>query len=304
MSRRRASPLPARDGVDATRVVPRSDGSAFDAVRATRALAGVDDAVLLARFAAGEVVDRSGRPLTAAEPVPALAPLYLHRGVGAETPVPFGLEILHVDDDIVVVDKPHFLATMPRGAHVVETALVRLRRLLGEDEVSPAHRLDRLTAGVLLFTRRPEVRRPYQQLFADRRVEKDYRALAHTPPSGLTVPREIADRVEKVRGNRQASVVDGPVNARTRVAAIEPGPSPDRAWYHLVPHTGRTHQLRVHMARLGVPIIDDPLYPVIDDELGSMPERGDFTRPLRLVAHRLAFVDPLTGHRREFVSRR
>ena len=302
--RRRPVPLPARDGVDATRIVPRSDGTAFDALRAATSLADLPDDALLSRFVRGEVVDGSGRVLAADEPVVTRRPLWMYRDLPVETPIPFDLEILHVDDDIVVVDKPHFLATMPRGAHVTETALVRLRRLLGDDAVSPAHRLDRLTAGVLLFTRRPEVRRSYQELFAQGRVEKEYRAIAPEPPDGLSLPCEIANRIEKTAGDLRARVVEGPANARSRIEVVGPRPEAGLAEYRLTPQTGRTHQLRLHMASLGVPIVDDPLYPEVRPDLAALPDAGDFWRPLRLVARRLAFDDPLTGHRREFTSRR
>lgn len=302
--RRRPVPLPARDGVDATRIVPRSDGTAFDALRAASSLADLSDDALLSRFADGEVVGGDGRVLEPAAAVRARQPLWMYRDLPVETPIPFDLEILHADDDIVVVDKPHFLATMPRGAHVGETALVRLRRLLGDDAVSPAHRLDRLTAGVLLFTRRQEVRRAYQELFAQGRVDKEYRAIAPEPPDELSLPCEVANRIEKTAGDLRARVVDGPVNARSRIEVVGAGPRPGLAEYRLTPHTGRTHQLRLHMASLGVPIVDDPLYPEVRPGLAALPDEGDFTRPLRLVARRLAFGDPLTGHRREFVSRR
>ncbi|GAA2057834.1 pseudouridine synthase [Williamsia deligens] len=302
--RRRPVPLPARDGVDATRIVPRVDALAVDALRAAPSLADLGDEAILARFADGEVVDGAGRPLRADDPVPARQPLWMYRDLPVETPVPFELTVLHLDDDIVVVDKPHFLATMPRGAHVSQTALVRLRRLLDDDAVSPAHRLDRLTAGVLLFTRRPEVRRPYQELFADRRVEKEYRALAPSPPDGLSLPCDVADRIEKTAGDLRARVVDGPVNARSRIEVLGPGPEVGTSLYRLLPLTGRTHQLRLHMARLGVPIVDDPLYPDVRPDLAALPDHGDFSRPLRLVAHRLAFDDPITGRRREFTSPR
>lgn len=302
--RRRPVPLPARDGVDATRIVPRADGTAFTVLRAASSLTDLSDDALRGRLAAGEVVDGDGRGLDADTPVRACQPLWMYRDVPTETPIPFDLEILHADRDVVVVDKPHFLATMPRGAHVTETALVRLRRLVGDDAVSPAHRLDRLTAGVLLFTRRREVRRAYQDLFALGRVEKEYRALAPAPPRGLSLPCEVADRIEKTAGDLRARVVDGPVNARSRIEVVGPGPVAGTAEYRLLPLTGRTHQLRLHMARLGVPIVDDPLYPDVRSALAALPDEGDFTRPLRLVARRLAFDDPLTGARREFVSRR
>ncbi|WP_299569012.1 pseudouridine synthase [uncultured Williamsia sp.] len=302
--RRRPVPLPARDGVDATRIVPRADGTAFDALRTASALFDLSDDALRDRFVRGEVLDGDGRALSADETVAARRPLWMYRDLPSETPIPFAIEILHADDDIVVVDKPHFLATMPRGAHVAETALVRLRRLLDDDAVSPAHRLDRLTAGVLLFTRRREVRRAYQELFADGRVEKEYRAIAPEPPPGPTPPWSVADRIEKTAGDLRARVVDGPVNARSRIEVVGPGPEQGAAEYRLLPQTGRTHQLRLHMASLGVPIVDDPLYPEVRPDLAALPDEGDFSRPLRLVAKRLAFDDPLTGHRREFVSRR
>ncbi|MGZ8178154.1 pseudouridine synthase [Williamsia sp. SKLECPSW1] len=302
--RRRPVPLPARDGVDATRIVPREDASAFEALRTASSLADLSDAALIRRLHDGEVVDGDGSPVGADDMVVARRPLWMYRDLPVEAPVPFDLEILHADDDIVVVDKPHFLATMPRGAHVAETALVRLRRLLDDDAVSPAHRLDRLTAGVLLFTRRPQVRRGYQELFALGRVEKEYRAIAPEPPPGLSLPIDVTDRIEKTAGDLRARVVDGPVNARSRIEFAGPGPLPGTAEYRLFPQTGRTHQLRVHMAGLGVPIVDDPLYPDVRPELAALPDDGDFSRPLRLTARRLAFEDPITGHRREFVSRR
>ncbi|MGJ0118978.1 pseudouridine synthase [Williamsia sp. MIQD14] len=302
MPRRRPRPLPARAGVDATRVVPRTAGRAFDAVRAARAPAEIDDAALMARFDGGEVVDRSGRAVAADETVPALLPLYLYRDLPLEVPVPFELEILHLDDDIVVVDKPHFLSTMPRGGHVTETALVRLRRLLDDDAVSPAHRLDRLTAGVLLFTLRPEVRGAYQRLFAERRVHKVYRAVA--PPPRVAMPVEIADHIVKDATDLRARVVAGEVNARSRIEVAGEASAEGLVDYRLTPITGRTHQLRVHMAGLGTPIVGDPLYPEIDDDLAARPTRGDFSRPLRLVAAELTFDDPLTGRTRTFTTDR
>ncbi|AZG47343.1 tRNA pseudouridine synthase C [Gordonia insulae] len=227
--------------------------------------------------------------------------MYLYRDLPDEPPIPFDLPILHADEHIVVVDKPHFLATMPRGRHVTQTALVRLRRELGTDLVSPAHRLDRLTAGVLLFTLRPEVRAAYQSLFADRLAVKEYRALAPVR-TDLSTTTRVADRIEKTAGDLRACVVDGEVNAISDITLAE---ETDRGGiYHLRPHTGRTHQLRMHMASLGVGIVGDPLYPDVRPDLAERPDRGDFSRPLRLIAHSLAFDDPLTGEPRRFMSGR
>lgn len=245
-----------------------------------------------AKVLAGEVFSADGTPYDAATVLPAGARVYLYRDLPDEVPVPFDVPVLHRDDDVVVVDKPHFLATMPRGAHVVQTALVRLRRSLDLPELSPAHRLDRLTAGVLLFTVRREVRGAYQTMFARGEVHKTYLARAGVDPA-RTFPVTVRSRIVKQRSRLQAFEEDGEPNAETVVEHLGDG------LYRLTPHTGRTHQLRVHMASLGLPIVDDPLYPRVVEVAA-----GDFSRPLRLLAHTLAFDDPLTGRPRTFTSAR
>lgn len=242
---------------------------------------------------AQEVVDAAGTPVDDATVLPAGASVYLYRELPDEVPVPFDVPVLYRDDDIVVVDKPHFLATMPRGRHVAQTALVRLRRELDLPELSPAHRLDRLTAGVLLFTARRPVRGAYQTLFARGLVRKTYLARAAVDPA-VALPRVVRSRIVKRRGVLQAGCEPGVANAETVVELL----SPDGV-YRLTPRTGRTHQLRVHMASLGLPIAGDPLYPQVIDVAAD-----DFSTPLGLLAQRIAFDDPLTGRPREFVSRR
>ncbi|CDO87291.1 pseudouridine synthase [Mycobacterium triplex] len=282
----RPAPLPVRDGLGPARV---------------RLHGGPVLAELTARFGeqarakvlAGEVVDADGVVIDAATVLPTGASVYLYRDLPDEVPVPFDIPVLYRDDDIVVVDKPHFLATMPRGSHVAQTALVRLRNELDLPELSPAHRLDRLTAGVLLFTARREVRGAYQMLFARGLVHKTYVAAAALNPA-LELPRVVRSRIIKRRGHLQAVVEPGEPNAETLVELV----SPD-GLYRLTPRTGRTHQLRVHMASLGLPIIGDPLYPNVIE----MPA-DDFSTPLRLLAQRIEFDDPIAGSRRTFVSRR
>jgi tRNA pseudouridine32 synthase/23S rRNA pseudouridine746 synthase len=250
-------------------------------------------AVARAKVLAGEVVDADGVAVDAATVLPRGSSVYLYRELPDEVPVPFDIPVLHQDDAIVVVDKPHFLATMPRGRHVAQTALVRLRRDLGVPELSPAHRLDRLTAGVLLFTTRRELRGAYQTLFARGLVSKTYLARAAVDPD-LVFPRLVRSRIVKRRGNLQAVCESGEPNAETLVELIAPD-----GLYRLTPRTGRTHQLRVHMASLGIPIAGDPLYPKV-----LQVRDDDFSTPLALLAQRIEFDDPSTGSRREFTSRR
>ncbi|MFW0793472.1 pseudouridine synthase [Gordonia sp. CPCC 205515] len=272
-----------------------------DCLLDTRSLVGLTRADLDNRAAHGEIVDADGRPVALDDPARLNASVFLYRDLPDEPHIPFDLPILYRDDAIVVVDKPHFLATMPRGRHVTETALVRLRRDLGNDLIAPAHRLDRLTAGVLLFTVRPDVRAAYQDLFAHRRARKTYRALAPVRPD-LTTPVTISNRIEKTAGDLRARVVDGEVNAISTITLLEDTAA--GGVYDLRPETGRTHQLRMHMAELGIGIVGDPLYPDIRPHLAERPDHGDFREPLRLVAYSLSFDDPLTGQAREFVSGR
>jgi tRNA pseudouridine32 synthase/23S rRNA pseudouridine746 synthase len=282
----RPAPLPPRDGLGPARL--RVRGGALGVELLTRF--GPDVA---AKAIAGEVVDQHGAVLDPATVLPAGASVYLYRDLRDEVPVPFDIPVLHRDEDIVVVDKPHFLATMPRGRHIAQTALVRLRRELDLPELSPAHRLDRLTAGVLLFTTRREVRGAYQTLFARAAVNKTYVARAPVNPD-VALPRVVRSRIIKRRGHLQAVEEAGEPNAETLVELL----SPD-GLYRLTPRSGRTHQLRVHMASLGIAIHADPLYPkvihVADD---------DFSAPLQLLAQRIEFDDPLTRARRSFVSPR
>ena len=291
------SPLPQRDGVDPVRVRLPVFG-AWATVRehlVERLSAG--PGVIDGMLDAGLVVGADGRPVAPdAAYVPGMF-VWFHRELPAEVPVPFPLEVVYRDEHVVVADKPHFLATTPRGSHVTETALARLRRELGVPALGAAHRLDRLTAGLVLFTVRPEERGAYQSLFRDRLVRKEYEAVAPYREA-LELPRTVRSRIEKERGVLAAREVPGEPNAVSRVELAE---QRDRlALYHLLPSTGQTHQLRVHMGALGVPILGDPLYPVVT---GPVPA-GDFRRPLQLLARVLEFTDPVTGHRHSYRSGR
>lgn len=263
-------------------------------VRRLSAAAGAVDGM----FAAGLVVGADGRPVPPDTPYAPGLCLWFHRELPDEVPVPFPLEVVHRDEHIVVVDKPHFLATTPRGSHVTQTALARLRRELGVPGLGAAHRLDRLTAGLVLFTVRPEERGAYQTLFRDRLVRKEYEAVAPYDPA-LELPRTVRSRIVKERGVLTAREVEGEPNALTRVELAERR-ADGLGRYRLVPGTGQTHQLRVHMNALGVPILGDPLYPEVT---GPVPA-GDFRRPLQLLARTLEFTDPVTGVAHRFSSGR
>lgn len=245
----------------------------------------------------GLIVGADGQPVTVDTAyVPGMF-VWFHREPPDEERVPFALDVVYRDEHIVVADKPHFLATTPRGSHVVETALARLRRDLGIPALGAAHRLDRLTAGLLLFTVRPEERGAYQSLFSEKLVRKEYEALAPCS-TGLALPCTVRSRILKERGVMAAREVEGEPNAVTLVELRDRRDGVGR--YRLTPSTGQTHQLRVHMNALGVPILGDPLYPVVT---GPVPA-GDFRRPLQLLARRLEFTDPVTGHEHRFVSGR
>ncbi len=248
------------------------------------------------RFARGRVQDAQGRALAADMPWQVGLEIRYFREVADEPVIPFVETILHHDAHLLVADKPHFLPTAPAGAFVRETLLARLVERTGNTELVPLHRLDRLTAGLVLFSTRPETRDAYQRLFRERRIEKTYEALAPALPD-LRFPLERHSRLQPGEPFFRMAEVPGEPNARTRVEVIDAhGP----VWrYRLVPESGRKHQLRVHMAALGAPILGDGFYPQLQDR-----PQGEGEPPLQLLAQALAFDDPLTGQRRSFRSAR
>ncbi|MBO0608644.1 pseudouridine synthase [Myceligenerans salitolerans] len=329
-----------RDGLNPTRLVLPHD-------EATVARCPTAYSWLLERFpgdatrlrekvAAGEVVTGRGTPITPETPYEPRGFLFLYRDPPSDEPeIPFEPEILHRDDDLLVVDKPHFLATMPRGRWIRNTVLVRLRAALDLPELSPAHRLDRPTAGVLVLTVRREVRGAYQTLFQERRVRKVYEAVAPLPGHASTSVDDdgrgaagheravtpghgspwsatdligrladgravtVRSRIVKRRGTAPAQEVPGEPNAESRITLVARDEARGLGLYRLEPHTGKTHQLRLHLASLGVPILHDPFWPVLREDVPD-----DFARPLQLLARSVEFRDPLSGAPRRFGSRR
>jgi tRNA pseudouridine32 synthase/23S rRNA pseudouridine746 synthase len=254
----------------------------------------IDRPTWLDRFARGRVLDADGRALGAGAPYRVGAEIRYFREVADEPRVPFAETVLHVDAHLVVADKPHFLPVAPTGGYVRETLLGRLVRGLGNPDLVPLHRIDRLTAGLVLFSANRDSRARYQALFRERRIDKQYLALA-SPLPALVFPHVRRSRLERGEPFFRMREVAGEANSETWLDVVWRG---ERTWcYRLRPVSGRKHQLRVHMAALGAPILDDALYPELREAMAD-----DHARPLRLLAQSLAFDDPLDGRRREFES--
>lgn len=248
------------------------------------------------RMNAGDVVDALGQPIPAQAPYRPSTKLYYWRALPAEHRVPFEARIVFQDDWLVVADKPHFLPVTPKGRYLQETLLVRLKRQLGIDTLVPMHRIDRETAGLVVFTIQPHTRNAYQGLFRDKAVRKTYEAIAPINPA-LALPCTHRSRLAESAHFMAMQEIDGPPNAETRIELIEAQSGWGR--YRLSPITGQKHQLRAHMAALGLPILHDQIYPELMPALP--PEAApDFSRPLQLLAQALSFVDPITGQTRTF----
>lgn len=269
----------------------------------------------LRRISNGLVVDEHGAAVTADRVFEPHLRIYYYRSLEAETRIPFEEEILFQDDQLVAVDKPHFLPVIPSGRYLQETLLVRLKRRLGLDTLVPIHRIDRGTAGVVVFSVRPESRGKYQRLFATREVRKNYEAVGSINPE-LRLPLTHRSCLVKDDCFMRMKEVEGAANSETRVewvancgkaardASTPDGASRERlACYRLSPVTGRKHQLRVHCAAMGIPIANDAIYPEFLPELAEGAEE-DFSRPLQLLARSVEFRDPVTGETRSFTSRR
>lgn len=236
----------------------------------------------------------SGVPVLPSTPYRVGSEIHYYREVAAEPRNPAQEAVLHVDAHLVVADKPHGLPVTPAGPHVSETLLARLVRRLGNPDLVPLHRIDRATAGLVLFSADPASRARYQALFRERAIDKRYEALAPPLPA-LAFPHVRRSRIERGEPFFRMHEVEGAPNAETRIEVLARGRIFWR--YALAPVTGRKHQLRVHMAALGAPILHDPAYP-------ELAAAGDArAQPLQLLARTLAFRDPLDGRPRRFESR-
>lgn len=292
--------LPVRDGVGPSQVALPPGPWACMLDFLVEKFPAVCASDWISRMACGDVVDAAGRVVT---PQQAYAPhgrLYYYRTVANEAPNAAQASVLFEDELLVVADKPHFLPVTPSGQYLQETLLIRLRRQLGAPALAPLHRIDRETAGVVLFTKKPSVRAVYQALFTERRVVKHYEAIAPAD-ARLRFPLTRAstlvegDHFMRMREAQTQAGAAAPPNAQTRIDLVETrGPW---ARYRLCPVTGKRHQLRVHMAALGLPILGDRIYPTLMAHGADDP-----ANPLRLLARSIAFRDPVSGEQRCFAS--
>ncbi|MEP6969260.1 MAG: pseudouridine synthase [Betaproteobacteria bacterium] len=249
-----------------------------------------------ARMAQGLVLDEQGRAVGPAQAYRGHQRIYYYRDCPQETPISFQARVLYRDDDLLVVDKPHFLPVVPSGRYLQETVLVRLKREFGLDDITAVHRIDRDTAGLVMFSLRPASRDVYHALFRNRQIEKTYEAVAPWRDD-LRLPLSHSSRLVQGSHFLQQCEAAGESNAITHVELLRRLGT--LAHYRLRPVTGHRHQLRVHMAALGLPIVGDGIYPILT------PEGETVTGPpLQLLARAIRFTDPLSGQPRAFESQR
>jgi tRNA pseudouridine32 synthase / 23S rRNA pseudouridine746 synthase len=294
--------LPVKNGVGPSVVgLPKDDSAQWRTITdfLVDRFSAIPRITWLQRMALGHVEDEFGAPVTPDRPYQGHIRVYYYRDLAVEERIPFEEVILYQDEHLIVVDKPHFLPVTPSGKYLQETVLVRLKRKLGLDDLVPIHRIDRDTAGLVLFSVQPATRDAYQALFRDRAVHKTYEAIAPWR-SDLTFPltrksRIVEDKSEG-RGFMTQAEVEGAPNALTSILVLEVKGNVAR--YQLKPVTGKRHQLRVHMHALGLPIVGDGIYPVLTPE-GQI----DYEHPLQLLAKSIEWLDPISKEVRRFESR-
>jgi len=294
------APLPLKDGVAPSYLWLQQDPEQWrDMLSFLHAhFPAVPEEAWRQRMARGEVVNQQGQAIAPTSPYRRGDCIFYYRDLeGSEGRIPFEEAILHRDDHLLVVDKPHFVPVIPSGRFLHESLLVRLRQKTGLADLTPIHRLDRETAGVIIFSHNPASRGAYQSMFQQRSMDKTYEALAGML-EGRDFPFVYRSRLVDADKFFLMREEAGEPNSETHIDLIER--QGDQALYRLNPVTGRKHQLRVHMAALGVPILNDTFYP------HAVPAGAtdNYDAPLKLLARSIAFTDPLSGDVRYFESLR
>ena len=250
----------------------------------------------LHRFAHDLVLNEAAKPVAATQTYTPHTKLYYYRHIANEPVLPQKASIMFEDEHLVVADKPHFMPVTPAGRYVQQSLLVQLKHLTGNDDLVPLHRIDRETAGLVMFGKRLQDRDAYHALFRDKEMHKVYEAVAAFNPA-LELPRAHISRLQPDQLFFKTQEVAGEPNSETRISLLKVEAS--RALYQLEPISGKRHQLRVHMMALGLPLEGDQFYPTV---LRGPDALEDFNNPLQLLAKTVAFTDPVTGEAREFHS--
>ena len=257
----------------------------------------IDPDVWHQRVANGKVHWHDGTLITADSPFQPQQRVYYYREVESEPLIPFAEKILFQDEHILVADKPHFLPVTPGGIYIEECLQNRLRNKTGLQNLQALHRLDRATAGLVLFSVNPDTRHLYHDLFNSRQIHKTYQAIASINSEESLVGKEwiVKNRIVKSEPCFLMKIIEGEENSHSVIRCL--AQSADKALFELNPITGKTHQLRLHMQSLGWPLLNDKYYPTLQPKTAD-----DYSRPLQLLAKELRFVDPVTQQSRVFSS--
>lgn len=288
--------IPTRNGVGASRVSlpPGAWPTVLDFL--VERMPDISRDEWLQRFKDHLVLNHLAQPIAATQTYTPHTQLFYYRHIANEPVLPQKARIVFEDAHLIVADKPHFMPVTPAGRYVQQSLLVQLKHLTGLDDLVPLHRIDRETAGLVMFGKRPQDRDAYHALFRDKSLHKVYEAVAAYDPA-LEMPRVHASCLQPDDLFFRTQEVEGEPNSETYIRLLKI--DGQRALYQLEPISGKRHQLRVHMMSLGLPLEGDQFYPTV---LRGPDADEDFSSPLQLLAKRVAFTDPVTGEPREFES--